>query len=103
LISTRVPLWKPWNLEWMVDSLGIVSAGSNVALLVGMNFSCQRQPCSKILVWKNLRNSFLLWTWWKVLRLKWPFEETLCYIARNAMGCLGAFHLAVFMKDIPKM
>jgi hypothetical protein len=33
--------------------LGIVSAGSNVALLVGMNFSHQRPPHTKILVWKN--------------------------------------------------
>jgi hypothetical protein len=54
----------------MVDLGILVSAGSNVALLVGMNFSRQRPPRSKILVWKNLRNSFLLWTWWKVLRLK---------------------------------
>jgi hypothetical protein len=41
----------------MVD-LGTVSAGSNVALLVGMNFSCQRPapPHSKILVWKKKLN-----------------------------------------------
>jgi hypothetical protein len=85
----------------MVD-LGIVSAGSNVALLVGMNFSRKRPPCSKILVWKKLRKLNPPVDLVEGAEIEMTIRgDTLLY--RNAMGGLGAIHLPVFMKGIPKM